>query len=349
VAENSARLADFIRDLPERSRDIIALLLRNPEGLGFNEIYRRLRKKIGSPTTLSRKLKELVEEGIVETQGGPRRKNVYKLKPWVFERFHRLFVLGISGLSFDEEASFLKEFLAIFVSAKKAADRVEELLTAERREEVVTWGLEDVAKTRVIHRGYKPEGCDIDIFMAMMWPLRELIDAVAHVLILGSRSIDEEREAIIESVDRFLRVLSEHAGKVDIDKWGDVWFFLSGEWLKYYLALANWLKPKIEGEDYPKPITLAELVNQKHRALTSFGMVWRHTLMLTRCIMYAQALSRVLSLRALEFNRKLSEELAKLWQEHPELVGTVEGEKRAKEIVERLMKEFRTELEEDPE
>ncbi|RLE68485.1 MAG: hypothetical protein DRJ43_05530 [Thermoprotei archaeon] len=154
-------------------------------------------------------------------------------------------MLGVPKLGPDEEASFLVELPAIFVSAKEVADRLEELLTGEFIGE--EWAAE--GQVKIERYRYSPEGRDMEVLAALLWLSRTIIDAIARVLILGSKDLDRERTFIMESVDRFLRTLSEHAGEVDRVKWGDVWHFLNDVWLKHYIALFNWLKPKVEGRD----------------------------------------------------------------------------------------------------
>ena len=336
------RLAALIRELPEDLREILVLLLRNPKGLWFNEIYRRLRKKIGSPTTLSKKLKDLIEVGLVEREGGPQRKSIYKLKPWFLQSFHELFVLGVPKLGPDEEASFLVELPAIFVSAKEVADRLEELLTGEFIGE--EWAAE--GQVKIERYRYSPEGRDIEVLAALLWLSRTIIDAIARVLILGSKDLDRERTFIMESVDRFLRTLSEHAGEVDRVKWGDVWHFLSEEWLRHYIALFNWLMPKVEGKEYPTPIITAQ-PERERAVVVPFSEIWRRILWLTRSVMHAQVLSIALSKESIGVYKRLHKELEKLRRECPELTETEEWIKHVMDIVERLRREIRPELERD--
>ena len=115
---------------------------------------------------------------------------------------------------------------------------------------------EEATKTgqvKVKYHRYRPEKEDMGVLGAVLWPLRAIIDAIARVLILGSEDIEEEKRRIMDCVNQFLLALSKHAGKVDIIKWGDVWCFLSDVWLKYYIALFNWLKPKVEGKNTQSP------------------------------------------------------------------------------------------------
>ena len=301
-------IAALIRDLPEDSREILALLLRNPDGLWFNEIYRRLRKRIGSPTTLSKRLRDLIEMGLIERGRGPQRRSIYKLKPWFFESFHKLFLLGVPKLGPDEEASFLMELPAIFVGAKEVADRIEELLTGEFVGEKAT----KTGQFKVKYHRYRPEKEDMEVLGAVLWPLRAIIDAIARVLILGSEDIEEERRRIMDYVDRFLHTLFKHAGKVDVIKWGDVWCFLSDVWLKYYIALFNWLKPKVEGKEYPKPIVIAP---PERKATTPFGILWWNVMWLTRNVTHAQAIPIAL------LKKKYGKESIK----RPKLIGIKES------------------------
>lgn len=295
-------LVPLIRDMPDDLREIIALLMENPEGLWFNEIYRRLRKKIGSPTTLSKKLKELMDMGLIERVKGPRRKSIYRLTPWFFQSFHKLFLLGVLGLSPDEEASFLMELPAIFMSAKEAADSLEELLTGEIVKE------EPTADGRVKIERYKygPEEKDVEVLVTLLWLLRAIIDAIAHILVLGSWDSEKEIE-LMESMNTFIRTLSEHAKEVDCIKWGDIWCFLSDEWLKYYIALFNWLLPKLKGRAYPTPIVTA---HPEHEGISipQFGQIWRRILWLTRRVMHAQASS--LAYKALHGTPRRSKDIS---------------------------------------
>ena len=336
MGQETHDMVAFIRDMPDDLREIVALLLRNPEGLWFNEIHRRLRKKIGSPTTLCKRLKELIDMGLIERVKGPRKKSIYRLKPWFLRSFHRLFLLGAPGLDADEEASFLMELPAVFVSAKEVAERLEELLTGEFLTEEFT----EEGRVKIERYKYGPEEKDIEVLKALLWLSRAIIDAVAYVLILGAKNLDRTRELIMESVDEFLRALSECSEEIDRVKWGDVWHFLNDEWLKYYIAISNWLTPKLRGEEYPTPIATAH-PERERVAITPFGMVWRSRMWLTMEVMRAQALSLVFSRESVEFYKKLNEEIEKLLQEHPELVGTKEWAKRISEIVDKLRKEFK--------
>ena len=336
------RIIALIRDLPEDSREVLALLLRNPDGLWFNEIYRRLRKRIGSPTTLSKRLKDLIEMGLIERGRGPQRKSIYRLKPWFFESFHKLFLLGVPKLDPEEEASFLMKLPAIFVGAKEAADRIEELLTGEFIGKEVT----KTGQVKVKYHRYRPEEEDVEILGAVLWSLRAIIDAIAHVLILGSEDIEAERRRIMNCVDRLLHTLSKRAGKVDVIKWGNTWCFLSDEWLKYYIALFNWLKPKVESKEYPRPIVIAL---PERRAITPFGMLWWNIMWLTRNVIHAQAISIAFFKEGKEIFKRFHEEVEKLRRENPELIGTKEGIERLKEVMKRLKKELETETEESSE
>jgi len=333
------RVLAIIRGLPEDLRKIIALLLRNPDGLWFNEIYRRLRREIGSPTTLSKKLKRLVKMGIVRRGRGPQRKSVYRLSPWFFDSFHRIVKVGVPGLTAREEAFFLRELPFFFVSAKEVADRIEWFLSHEVAIEEVAeaLGIRAVGRYKC-----KPEEEDIEVLAGLLWLLRSAIDVIARVLVLGHPLNREEKALMMAGVERFLHALSKNAGKVDIVKWADIWLFLNDEWLRHYIALFNWLTPKIEGKEYPEPIVTAV---PEEEAITPFGIGWMWTMIMLRDVLSTAAF--VLTFPKEEERerilRMLSEEIERLRREKPELLGTEEGKRRLREILKRRIEETRAE------